>query len=233
MCGRFSAADPARIAARYSRYQFPDGFAASYNIAPTQRVAALCNDSVPNVALLHWGLLPPWSKDKSLAYKTINARSETAAEKPMFRNAFRKRRCVIFADSYFEWKKTEEGKKQPYRFLVDDGAPIAFAGLWESREDAVGEMRSCSILTTQPNEVQSPYHDRMPVILDDDAMNLWLTSDDVPADLLRTALRPFDASRMSVHAVSPLLNNVRNNSADCIAPVEDSPLPLLDAVSLQ
>lgn len=145
---------------------FLRGSGRNYDVAPTQRVAALCNDSVPNVALLHWGLLLPWAKDKSLAYKTINARSETAAEKPMFRNAFRKRRCVIFADSYFEWKKTEGGKKQPYRFIVDDAAPIGFAGFWESREDDAGELRSCSILTTQPNAVQSPYHDRMPVILD-------------------------------------------------------------------
>lgn len=227
MCGRFTIADPGRLAARFSRFLFPDDIKPNFNVAPTQRVPALCNDSIPNVALLHWGLLPPWSKDKSTAYKTINARSETAAEKPMFRDAFRKRRCAIFADSYFEWKMAEEGKKHPYRFTVDDDAPIAFAGLWEARDDDGGELRSCSILTTQPNEVQSPYHDRMPVILDVDAMDLWLTSDDVPVDLLQTVLRPFDASRMSVHAVSPLVNSVRNNTPECIAEFRNPLMSLL------
>jgi putative SOS response-associated peptidase YedK len=121
------------------------------------------------------------------AYKTINARSETAAEKPMFRNAFRKRRCLMFADSYFEWT-VEEGNKQPYRFVVYRGVTIAFAGLWEAHDADKGEVRSCSILTTHPNGLQARYHDRMPVILEDNALELWLTSDEVPVELLQRPL---------------------------------------------
>ena len=105
MCGRFSSADPTRIAARFASFAFPANIAAGFNVAPTQRVLASCNDRAPQVEEMHWGLLPPWVRDKSFAYKAINARSETVAERPMFRNAFRKRRCVVFADGYYEWMR--------------------------------------------------------------------------------------------------------------------------------
>ena len=187
----------------------------------------MCNDRVPNVDLLHWGLLPSWANDKSLAYKTINARCETVAEKPMFRSAFRRRRCVVFADSWFEWV-TDGKKKRPFRFVIGDGEPIAFGGVWETRDEPDGtQQRSCSIITTPPNALQATVHDRAPLILDDGALDVWLTDDDVPVDLLRALCRPSSAERMSVHEVSPLVNSVRNNSPECIQPVKSTDVHVL------
>lgn len=226
MCGRFTTADPARIAARFSKFRFPAGVTPSFNVSPTHSVMALCNDRVPNVDMLHWGLQPPWAKDKALAYKTINARSETVAEKPMFRAAFRRRRCVVFADGYYEWM-TDGKKKRPFRFVVGDGEPIAFAGLWETRDEPDGtQLRSCSIITTLPSELQATVHDRAPVILYDDALDLWLTNDDVPADLLLTLCKPTSSDRMTVYEVDPLVNSVRNNGPQCIERIVSEPLTL-------
>lgn len=227
MCGRFTISDPARIAAHFSRFVFPADWNPSYNVAPTHRVPAVCNDTVPNVDLLHWGLLPAWATDKALAYKTINARCETVAEKPLFRSAFRRRRCVVFADSWFEWV-ADGKKKRPFRFVIGDNEPIAFAGLWEVRAEPDGtQLRSCSIITTQPNELQATVHDRAPVLLNDETLDLWLTDDDVPAELLLSLCKPSSAARLSVYEVSPLVNNVRNDRPECIRPITSNDAPSL------
>jgi putative SOS response-associated peptidase YedK len=166
--------------------------------------------------MLKWRLIPSWVKDAKIAYSTINARAETVATKPAFRSAYKKRRCLVIADGYFEWK-TEGKKKLPYLYEIDGGKPFAFAGLWEwCREPGTeGEgIETCSLITTEANTLASEIHDRMPVILQEPDYNRWLDPGVAdPADLLRR----FPSERMSVRPVSTFVNNARNSGAECIA----------------
>ncbi len=197
-----------------------------YNVAPSQDVAvARAAEAGRTLAMLRWGLIPPWAKDPAIGHKLINARSETAAEKPSFRSAFRRRRCLIPADGFYEWQG--RGKtRQPWLFGLKDGAPMVFAGLWErwtvpegaaltgslaerSSGDAV---ETCTILTTEANETVSPVHGRMPVILPPDAWDAWLAGDEVP-------LGPYPADAMTAHPVSTHVNRPANDDPRCIEPV--------------
>lgn len=202
-----------------------------YNIAPTQAVAAVrrsASTGERELAMLHWGLVPAWSKDAKMAGAMINARAETVAEKPAFRSAFASRRCLVLADGYFEWKKV--GKtKQPYYIRLRDERPFAFAGLWEawrplgSLEGAPFE--SCTIVTTSANDLTAPLHERMPVILEPVDYDLWLD----PAVTDRTRLEPLLATypsvAMKVEPVDPRVNNVRNDDPGCVE-VQTSTLPV-------
>ena len=207
MCGRFGLSLGAEDLAELLEVdleQLPV-FGPRYNIAPSQDLLALrIVDDSPQPTLLRWGLLPFWAKDKRLAYKLINARSETAAQKPAFRAAFKHRRCLIAADGFYEWKKV--GKvKEPYHIGLKDQRPFCFAGLWESWVDQeTGEVvESATILTTGPNDLVAPLHERMPVIVRPDLMKGWLSGDDGRLDKV---FSPYDPSLMECWPVSPRVN---------------------------
>lgn len=183
---------------------------------------------------LRWGLIPSWAKDIGIGAKLINARSETVAEKPAFRNAFKHRRCLIMADGFYEWQqqgKTVESlashsgkfKKQPFYFRLQDAQPFGFAGLWEQWESPEGKkIASCTILTTVANELLQPIHDRMPVILSHQDYDLWLNPQVQTLESLHHILRPYPAVEMSAYPVSTVVNNPRYNSSECIKPYQPS-----------
>ena len=169
---------------------------------------------------MRWGLVPMWAKDMSDAARKINARSETAATLPAFRDALKSRRCLVPADGFYEWQRTN-GQKQPYCFEVSDGELFAFAGLWERWKDPCGEwVRSFSILTTTPNAVTSLVHDRMPVILDRADYDLWLDPAMTNVEEVTDILRPYRADLMRSYPVSPRLNHIANDDAECSAPLQ-------------
>jgi len=199
-----------------------------YNIAPTQPIPIIRQhpkEPRRELALVRWGLIPWWAKDASGAASMINARSETAATKPAFRDALNSRRCVIPADGFYEWVRT--GKtKQPYCFEVNEGELFAFAGIWDRWKDPTGKMlETCSILTTTPNAVTSAIHDRMPVILDPDSYDLWLDPGFSDVTAVSELLKPYDARRMRSYPVSTRINHAGNDDAECGKPIvlESSP----------
>ena len=217
MCGRFFLlASPREVADLFGLADVPD-IAPRYNIAPTQPVAVVrLANADRELVRLRWGLIPPWSRDGKAAQ--INARSETAADKPTFRTAFRKRRCLIPASGFFEWMQTGAKKKQPFCIRLADDKPFAFAGLWERWEGPDGPVDSCAILTTEANELVRPVHDRMPVILDRRHFGQWLDPAEQDAGALAPLLRPFAADRMHAYPVSTLVNSPRNDDARCLGP---------------
>lgn len=197
-----------------------------FNIAPSQPVAALreVDRAVGRqMCLLRWGLIPSWSKDPSIAYKLINARSETVAEKPSFRSAFQQRRCLILADGYFEWQKSAGAKKkQPYYIRRRDDQPFAFAGLWESwRDPSASTVETCTVLTTDANDLTRSIHPRMPVILGAEHHQRWLSAPKQAAAELQSCLCPYPSDLMTVFPVSTLVNSPKNDSPDCIVPLEE------------
>jgi putative SOS response-associated peptidase YedK len=222
MCGRFALTDPdADLAVQFGLPDIPD-LQPRYNIAPTQPVAAVRvrpRGRVREMALLRWGLVPFWAKDPKIGARMINARSETVSEKPAFRDAFRRRRCLIVADGFYEWQKSN-GSKQPHFIRLHDGRPFAFAGLWERWQGAETEIESCTLLTTEPNELLLPVHNRMPVILHPSDYDIWLDTELENADLLRRLLRPFPSRLMQAYPVSRFVNSPSNDDPRCIAPVE-------------
>jgi putative SOS response-associated peptidase YedK len=194
-----------------------------YNVAPTQPVPIIRQhpkEPRREMSLARWGLIPWWAKDASGAARMINARSETAATLPAFRDAFKARRCIVPADGFYEWQKI--GKtQQPFCFEVNDGELFAFAGLWERWKDANGKaLETCSILTTTPNSVTSTVHDRMPVILDPGNYDVWLDPGFADATALSDLLKPYDARRMRSYPVSARVNSVVNDDVECSARVD-------------
>lgn len=194
-----------------------------YNIAPTQAVPVLRQHrEEPRrvLSLMRWGLVPSWAKDMSGSAAMINARSETAATKPAFRDPLRLRRCLLPADGFYEWKK-QGGLRQPYCFEVNGGELFAFAGLWDGWKDGTGNwIRTCSILTTTPNAVTSLIHDRMPVIVGRDDYDLWLDPGMQNTAAFSELLKPWDAQFMRCYAVSTRINNVANDDVECTRPME-------------
>lgn len=198
----------------------PDGFVtARYNIAPTQPVAVITNTAPKTLTLQKWGLIPSWSKDPSIASSLINARAETLYEKPSFRTAFKRRRCLIPATGFYEWGKGEGKTKQPYYIHLADNQIFAFAGLWETWHSPDSDMiETCTIITTEPNDLIRRLHHRMAVILDPPDYELWLSPDELPPSALMPLLKPYPPENMRYYPVSPLVNNVRNDSPACIKP---------------
>ena len=224
MCGRYRLTHRKQLVEQYfdSVSDEPD-WNPRYNIAPTQPVPVIRqNPQEPRRewSLLRWGLVPLWAKDLSGGAKMINARSETAATIPAFRDALKLRRCLIPADGFYEWEKRGKAK-QPYCFEVNDGELFAFAGLWDRWKDPSGQwVKSCSILTTTPNAVTSAVHDRMPVILDPDSFDLWLDPGMKDATVVSDLLKPYDARRMRRYPIGTRINSVVNDDEECSAPVE-------------
>ena len=219
MCGRYTLASPTeRLAEEFGVDAASIELAPNYNVAPTQQVAAVLDEGGQRrLEVLRWGLIPPWADDPGIGSRMINARSETAPGKPSFRRAFRERRCLIPADGFYEWQRTN-GAKQPYYIHMEDGRPFAFAGLWESwSKGGEGEVRTCTILTTGANALVGEVHDRMPVILAHDAYDVWLD----PAserDELTGLLAPYPEDKMEAYPVSRFVNSPSNNDPRCIEP---------------
>jgi putative SOS response-associated peptidase YedK len=166
--------------------------------------------------MLQWGLIPSWADDPKIVNRMINARAESVATKPAFRNPFKSRRCLIPADGFYEWQKTGGKTKQPYHLGMADGRPFAFAGLWEHWRRGGEAIDSCTIITTEPNELAATVHDRMPVILPEDAYDRWLDPKLDDPDELQSLLVPFPAKRMKAWPVSTLVNNPRNETPECV-----------------
>jgi putative SOS response-associated peptidase YedK len=222
MCGRFALIAPDQdLAVQFDLPTVPT-LAPRYNIAPTQPVAVVrstAGAAARELAVLHWGLVPFWAEDPKIGARMINARAETAAEKPAFRAAFRRRRCLVPADGFYEWQKLNGGK-QPFFIRLQDGRPFAFAGLWEhwqGPEDAV--LESCTLLTTGPNELMQALHNRMPVILPPQDYALWLDPQVGQVERLQPLLRPYPAAEMIAYPVSRRVNSPENDDRLCIEPL--------------
>ncbi len=224
MCGRYTLRSPANIVADEFDLPVMPPWVPRWNIAPTEMVAALrLADGQLEAASLRWGLIPWWAEDVKKIPLLINAKSETAASKPAFRDAFQRRRCLVLADGYYEWQKA--GKQRlPWYYRRHDERPFAFAGLWERwRRGAtpIGAtpIESCTILTTDANEMAAAVHDRMPVILGREARRVWLDPDIEDASALQELLRPYPAAEMTALRVNPIVNKAGNDVPECIAPV--------------
>ena len=198
---------------------------ANFNVAPSQQVLAIARHGDQNhLEKYHWGLVPFWSKDKSIGSRMINARSETVATKPSFRNAFKSRRCLILADGFYEWKR-EKGRKQPMFLTLPGGDPFAFAGLWDIWNDKGKETapyKSCTILTREASESIRPIHHRMPVILKPEAYEPWLNPETNDPGLLQDIIKKQIHTELVSKPVSKNINNVRNNEPDNIKPIESA-----------
>jgi putative SOS response-associated peptidase YedK len=217
MCGRYAQnTDPKKLAKEFKVAEVPT-VEPRYNIAPTQEVLGVSElQDGREMAFYRWGLVPAWAKDASMGARLINARSETVQEKPAFRQAFKQRRCIIPADGFYEWQRTQ-GRKQPFFFRMRDERPFGFAGLWERWEGEGGQViNSCTILTTEANEVLRPVHDRMPVILHPDEYEMWLDPDVRKLDLIKEMLRPYPAEEMTSYPVSTAINSPQNQGVTLI-----------------
>lgn len=223
MCGRFTlTAKPQTLKEIFELDETPTELQPRYNIAPSQAVAVLTHPEERRVEMFKWGLIPSWAKDASIGNRLINARVETVAEKPAFRAAFDRRRCLVLADGFYEWQRSDNKRRsQPYYFHLRDSAPFAFAGLYEVWRDPAEDnekVLSCTLLTGPANDVVGPVHDRMPVILTGEALWRWLDPDASP-EALRSLLMPLDPKRMEEYPVSPLVNKPSNDSPDLIQPL--------------
>jgi putative SOS response-associated peptidase YedK len=229
MCGRYRLSRRKQLVEEYfgadsGEYEWSP----RYNVAPSQSVLTIrreAREPVRKLSTMQWGLIPSWSKDPSIGYKTINARSETVVTTVSFREPFKSQRCLVPADGFYEWKRNGT-TKQPCCFEVDDGELFAFAGLWDRWTNPQGGViESCTILTTTPNSLLADIHDRMPVILRPDNYDVWLDPAFKDAGSLSEMLRPFEASHMRRYPVSMRVNNVLNDDADCAKPLDREPSP--------
>lgn len=226
MCGRYSLTTPMEAVRQVFGFPERPNLAPRVNIAPSQEVAAVRLEDgeagARRFAWLRWGLIPSWAKDPAIGNRMINARAETLAEKPAFRAAFRRRRCLIAADGFYEWT-TEQGRKQPYRITLKDGAPFGFAGLWERWDGPGGDgaVESCTIVTTEANERLRAIHPRMPVILAPESFDTWLDPATSTAEA-QGLLRPAPAAWFTAYRVSPKINSPANDDLALIEPLDDA-----------
>jgi putative SOS response-associated peptidase YedK len=222
MCGRFTLTiDPGDLIDVFPGLIIPPALRPRYNIAPSQPVAVIANTGKNELDFFLWGLIPSWAKDPSIGNRMINARAETLAEKPSFKNALRRRRCLILADGFFEWQSLPNQRtKQPHFFQLADRKPFGFAGLWEIWQSPDGsEVRSCTIITTQPNQLIVPVHNRMPVIVKQNDISSWLTQDEIQPSSVSHILTAYPDHLMRSSLVSMAVNNPANDSPACIQPI--------------
>jgi putative SOS response-associated peptidase YedK len=218
MCGRFTLRTSAQeVAKTFGLLEVPD-LRLRYNVAPTQQVLTITlQDGKRQGRLRRWGLVPSWADDPKIGYRMINARAETVADKPAFRSAFKRSRCLVVADGFYEWKKGADTKtKQPYYIRLKKDRPFAFAGLaehWTRNGEAID---SCTLITTDPNELMAEIHDRMPVILPPEDYDLWLDPEFEGKEKLLSLLRPYPADEMKAYPISALVNSPKNDVAACI-----------------
>lgn len=224
MCGRFVQVEKPELYAEHFGAEAvrTETLRVSYNVAPTSQVYAIADhDDSRVLTSLRWGLIPSWAKEKKIGARTFNARSETAADKPMFRSLFASRRCIIPVDGFYEWERKAKGKLPHYIYAVD-GRPLPAAGLWSVWNDPkTGErVLSCTILTGAPNALIESIHDRMPVILPPNRWDAWLDPTNNDKELIRNLIDVYPAELMAEHPVSTLVNKVQNNTADLIKALE-------------
>jgi putative SOS response-associated peptidase YedK len=219
MCGRFTlTVDPGQLQEAFPWVDIPDDFLRRYNIAPSQPVAVVPNDGNNKLDFFNWGLIPFWAKDPKIGSRLINARAETVAEKPSFRGSFKYKRCLILADGFYEWHKEPGSKtKIPMFIHLKNKRPFAFAGLWDDWQSSDGsEIRTCTIITTEPNEFMKPIHNRMPVILSPESFDDWLKPGEHDPSLLQSFLQPYADEDMVAYTVSRAVNSPQNDSPECI-----------------
>ncbi len=222
MCGRFSQTATPEIIAEHFQGQVPPLFQPRYNIAPSQSIAAIRiepDTTTRKLVMLRWGLIPSWAKDAKIGNRCINAKDETVAEKPSFRSAFKKRRCLVIADGFYEWQR-QGAHKQPMWIGMRSKRPFAFAGLWEHWKPAEGEpVETCTIITTEPNDLMVPIHNRMPVILAPASFDQWLDPSFQQPAALKALLRPYPSEELMTYPVSTLVNNPRHDAPQCLEPI--------------
>lgn len=222
MCGRFTSLLSPELLKIIFSVNAPISVTPRYNIAPSQTVTAIRQDSEGHNQLFNprWGLIPSWSKDTSIGNHTINARAETVHEKPAFRHAIRYRRCIIPASGFYEWVHKEGEKGAPLYIHLKDEQPMCFAGIWEHWKPEDGpEIESCSIITTSSNTLIKSIHDRMPVILHPGDFELWLNRNMHDPEQLKQLYQPYPADLTEMYPVSPLVNSPRNTGPECIKPL--------------
>ncbi len=220
MCGRFTLTlDPSDLREAFPDFSIPEQYSPRYNVAPTQPILAVTNEGTNKADFFVWGLIPSWAKDPSIGNRMINARAETLAEKPSFRSAYKYHRCLILADGFYEWQAQPGQKaKLPHFIHLKSGKPFAFAGLWEHWNSPDGsEVRSATIVTTEPNELMSRLHNRMPVILPRNAYAQWLDPAPRQPPSLQELLVPYPAEEMEAYPVSSLVNSPGNDTSELIA----------------
>ena len=223
MCGRYTLATPTEALAELFQLQTAlPSLRLRYNIAPTQPVAVVrrSTEGEREMVIMHWGLIPSWAKEPDIGNRLINARSETVSEKPSFRSAFKRRRCLVPTDGFYEWQRLNK-RKQPHYIRMGDGEPFAFAGLWEhweGQDETVIE--SCAILTTEANAFVRPIHNRMPVIVEPGNYDLWLETEPDRTGALARLMRPYSGDRLTAFPISTWVNNPKNDDARCVEPIE-------------
>jgi putative SOS response-associated peptidase YedK len=219
MCGRFTSSQRRETLAERFQVTVPEGYSERFNLAPTQKALIVRErDTKREAVMARWGLLPHWAKDERISYKLINARAETLLEKPAFRSLVGKYRCLVVADGFYEWTIGPDGKKLPIHFRLENGSAFGFAGLWTCKtDDEGGLIESCTIITTSPNDLVAPVHDRMPVILPVELEQEWLDPD-IGKEHALSLLRAFPAESMVSALASPLVNSVRYDDPGLVVP---------------
>ncbi len=232
MCGRYLITSAPEAFRRLFRYREQPDFPPRYNVAPTQPVPVVrLAEGERQLALVRWGLIPAWVKDPRRFSLLVNARGESVNDKPAFRNAMRRRRCLFPADGFYEWQDAP-GRKRPYCVRPKDGAPIAFAGLWESWMGPNGEeMETAAIVTTAANRELSPLHDRMPVIVPPDAFDFWLDCARVDAETAAALIAPAREGLLEAYEVSPAVNRTENDGPELVAPASAQAPPAGEAAA--
>jgi putative SOS response-associated peptidase YedK len=219
MCGRFTSSQRRETIGERFQVSVPEGYQERFNLAPTQKALIVRERDGEREALMaRWGLLPHWAKDERISYKLINARAETLLEKPAFRSLVGKYRCLVVADGFYEWTIGPDRKKQPIHFRLENGSAFGFAGLWTCKtDDEGGLIESCTIITTSPNVLVAPVHDRMPVILPVELEQEWLDPE-ISKEHALSLLQSYPAEAMIAVAASPLVNSVRNDDSGLLTP---------------
>jgi putative SOS response-associated peptidase YedK len=220
MCGRYTLiTDLSVIEASFHVQEVTAEYRLSNNISPGQQIPAVIHDNKIRLVIFRWGLIPSWAKDPKIGHQCINAKAETVAEKPSFRSAFKKRRCLVVATGFYEWQ-VRGAHKQPMWIGLKNQRPFAFAGLWEHWTSAEGQpLETCTIITTEPNDLMAPIHNRMPVILSPTSYDQWLDPTFQQIALLNALLRPYPSKELTAYPVSTLVNNPRHDAPQCLEPV--------------
>ena len=215
MCGRIALIHPEekKLKQRFNLTKVPKDLKPRYNLSPSQDIPVILNKSPDELTLVHWGLIPHWAKEEKTGYNMINARAETIMEKPIFKAPLKHNRCLIIADTFYEWKRNSR-VKMPYRIMLKDEGLFAFAGIWDRWEKDGKEIISCAIITTVPNALMKTIHDRMPVILDRDIEREWLS--DISVDQAIEFLKSYNSKLMNAYPISPLVNSPSNNVPEVI-----------------
>lgn len=221
MCGRYTIIAPfVQIIRRFNTSKHPEeqSYKPNYNVAPGTQILAVVNDGTVNrLGYLKWGLIPAWATDPKIGYKMINARAESITTKPSFKSAFKRHRCLIIADSFYEWTHDDPKNKHPFRFKMNNDDLFAMAGLWESWKSPDGQViHSATIITTEANEIMAPIHNRMPVILTKEDEQRWIDPSIQDSEQLSFLLKPYDADKMDTYEVSKDVNSPRNNDPHLI-----------------